>query len=84
MEIVLRDDRMHYETGQTLSGVVRIDTDGLPLILNDLTVELIGGAEVEWTPNLCGMEESVIMENPLFHRTKKFVHLVYEFTDEGI
>ena len=84
MEIVLRDDRLHYETGQTVTGVVRIDTDGVPLILNELSIELIGGAEVEWTNNLYGIEGSVIMDNPHFHRTKKFVHLVYEFTDKGI
>ena len=87
MEIVLSDNRTQYETGQEVTGVLRV-----PMLedikADNLSIELIGLAEVKWFEILSKayvVAGSVLEEPPqVFHQTKECLHLINNVSDEGI
>ena len=82
MKIILHNERAHYETGQTVSGVLKIDCDSKP---THVKIELGGYAKVDWIEMpVTGMYGSVAVRPDLiFHEDKSYLDLVHEVVDQG-
>lgn len=87
MDICLAEDRTQYESGQFVSGFVRMVTDG-HLNAADVYLALVGVTELEWIPKkVYGVYASANLQMqgaPLtFQEMKKCLELVYSVQDQG-
>ena len=78
MEIIVNGGDSYFESGQIVSGVVRVDiTQFIP---SDVTIELRGVSKVHWielSPNVYGLDAAVVLPPPVvFEQKKSFLQVI--------
>jgi len=79
MEIILDGNRARYQTGDYISGKLKISLNGV-LLLSNVKIGLVCMAEVKWVEN---PGTRYHREGHVYHDKQKYLDLTYELPDES-